>query len=55
MNRLVLTGIALGASVIVCDRFIGSINDGLAIVLYCLSAIMTIAGMIREKRLFHIR
>ena len=55
MNRLVLTGIVLGTLVIVCDRCIGRIDDGSAILLYCLSVIMIIAGMIKKKGTFNIR
>jgi hypothetical protein len=50
MNRFVVCGLALYASLIVIDRFICNLPAWAAIVLFTLASVLMIAGMVQSRK-----
>lgn len=50
LNRMILTGLMLCATIILTDRFIVSLPEWLAEVLYTGAVILVIFGMILSRR-----
>ncbi|HAE15319.1 MAG TPA: hypothetical protein DCG51_02105 [Erysipelotrichaceae bacterium] len=50
MNKLIIAGLFMMPLVILLDRFVITIPDHLAIILYAISLVLLLAGMLKARK-----